>query len=213
MGPKIAIILPTRGLVFTQVEQRIEEFRKDYEITVYRSHNLPIPSGHNNLTENALGDGNKYLFFIEEDTIPPARAIEKLLAADSGIACIDYGVSGWGCITKNKQGEILWCGLGCTLIKREVFEALEKPYFRTDKVLRLNDMTWQDLPQSYIENKNYGGLDIWFCSKAREKGFKVVQVEGEEADHLQLLNLGEKGKNHGLHEIGPKPKISKHQVI
>ena len=209
---KIGIILPTRGLVFTQVEEAIEEERKNYEITVYRSHNLPIPSGHNYLTEKALGDGNDFFLFIEEDTVPIARAIEKLLAVQADIACIDYGVSGYGCVTKNKEDEILWCGMGLTLVKREVFEVLDKPYFRTDKALKLPDMTWIDLPKEYVENRNYGGLDIWFCMKAREKGFRIVQVEGE-ADHLQLIQLGEKGKNYGLHDIGLKPKIEKHQII
>ena len=58
----------------------------------------------------------------------------------------------------------------------------------------------------------FGGLDIWFCTKAREKGFRIVQVEGE-ADHLQLIQLGEKGVNHGLHKIELKPRILNNQVI
>ena len=209
---KIGIIVPTRGLVYSRVIEALEEERKGYETKIYISHNLPIPVGHNNLTKAALRDGMDVLFFVEEDTVPPARSIEKLLAANNEIACIDYGVSGWGCISRNTKGEILWCGLGCTLIKKEVFEALEEPYFRTDKVLRLNDWTWQDLPPEYVENKAYGSLDIWFFTKAREKGFRIVQVEGE-ADHLQLIQLGDRGKNHGLHEIGLKPKIVKKQVF
>lgn len=212
MSPKIGIILPTRGMVFSRVEEAIEGFRKNHDITVYRSHDLPIPLGHNTLTEKALREGMDNLFFIEEDTVPPARALEKLLAVGMDIACIDYGVSGWSCITKNGEGKILWCGLGCTLVKRSVFEALETPYFRTDKALMLPAMTWRDLPQEYQEKRNYGGLDIWFFCKAREKGFEIMQVEGE-CDHLELKSLGEKGKNHGLHEIGLRLKIEKHQII
>lgn len=73
-------------------------------------------------------------------------------------------------------------------------------------------MTWQTLPQSYVETKGYGSLDIWFFSQARLKGFKIVQVEGE-CDHLQLLSLGQKEVNNGLHQIGLKPKIAKQQII
>src|SRR3990167_2484030 len=204
---KIAIILPSRGMIFSQVMDAIERERKGYETKLYISHNLPIPSGHNHLVELALADGNEYLFLIEEDTVPPARAIEKLLAVHADIACIDYGVSGWGCVTKNNQGEILWCGLGNVLIRREVFEAMQYPYFRVDKVLRLNDWTWQDLPEDYAKSKGYGGLDIWFFSEARRLGFKINQVEGEEAVHLQLDELGKRGINNGLHTISEKPKI------
>lgn len=212
---KIGIILPTRGLVFTRVEEEIEKLRKQYDIEVYRSNSLPIPEGHNHLTEKALGDGKEVLFFIEEDTVPPAGALEKMLAVtkDADIACIDYGVAGWGCVARDTKGEILWCGLGCTVIKRQVFEALERPYFRTDMVLRLNDWTWQKLSEEYVKTKQYGGLDIWFCTKAKELGFKIGQVPEEEADHLRLVELGKREINNGLHKIELKPKIEKRQII
>ena len=209
----IAVILPTRGLLFSKVLMALEEERKKYDIKIYCSDHLPIPDGHNTLTKQALEDGADFLWYVEEDTVPPARAIEKLLAVHADIACIDYGVSGWGCVTKNNQGEILWCGLGNVLIRREVFEAMQYPYFRVDKVLRLNDWTWQDLPEDYAKSKGYGGLDIWFFSEARRLGFKINQVEGEEAVHLQLDELGKRGINNGLHTISEKPKIEKRQIL
>ena len=208
----VGIVTPTRGMVFTRTVEAIENIRQGFDTKLYFSDDLPIPDGHNQLCEKALADGCDMVLFIEEDVVAPAESLKKLLAAKADIACIDYGVNGWGCVTKNSQGEILWCGLGLTLVRREVFEALERPYFRVDKVLRLNDMTWKDLPEDYIKNKNYGTLDIYFCTKAREKGFKIKQVEGE-ADHLKLVSLGERGKNHGLHIIEPKERISKNQII
>lgn len=209
---KIGIVLPTRGLIFSKTIEAIERERKGYETTLYISNDLPIPKGHNELCVKALEDGSDYILFIEEDVVIPARSFEKLLAVNADIACIDYGVSGWSCITKNKEGQILWCGVGCTLVKREVLEALERPYFRADMALSLPDMVWKQLPEEYVKTRNYGNLDIWFCTKAREKGFKIVQVEGE-CEHLQLVELGEKGKNYGIHNIQRKPEIKNHQVI
>ena len=208
----IGVVLPTRGLVFTRVEEALEDIRKDHEIRIYRSHDLPIPEGHNKLAEQALLDGCDYIWFVEEDTVPPARSLEKLLAVNADIACIDYGVSGWSCVTKDTQGEILWCGLGCTLVKREVLEVLKRPYFRVDKALRLNDWTWTDLPVGYLEKRNYGGLDIWFCWQSREAGFKIVQVEGE-CEHLQLDALGIRGTNNGLHQISVRASIENNQIL
>lgn len=209
---KIGIVLPTRGLVFTKVEQAVEKMRKDYEIRVYRSDNLPIPDGHNEMAKQALEEGCDWLFLIEEDTVAPDGALQKLLEADSDIACIDYGIAGWGCVTRNQSGEVLWCGLGCTLVKREVFERMTYPYFRADMTLRLNDWTWQKLPDDYIKTKQYGSLDIWFCLQARKLGFTITQVEGE-CEHLELVELGKRETNHGLHTIKPKLKIEKKQIV
>jgi len=202
-----AIVIPTRGFVFSKVLEAVERERQGKDTRLYVSCDLPIPDSHNELTRKALLDGAEYLWIIEEDTVPPPGSFESI-AAHGDVACLDYGVSGWSCITKNPQGEILWCGLGCTMVHRRVFEALEYPYFRTDKTLRLNDWKWIDNPKKGV----YGGLDIWFCCKAREKGFKIVQVEGE-CEHLQLDSLGQREINYGLHKISRKPKISKIQTI
>lgn len=205
----IAIVLPTRGLVFAEVIEAIERERNlvDEKTVLYVSTDKPIPEAQNFLVEKALGSYEiTHIFSVEEDTVLPTGALAKLLQSDNDIAAIDYGVSGWSCITKNRNDEILWCGLGCTLIKRGIFEKLEKPWFRSDKSLRLNDWQWIDNPAKY------GGHDIWFCTKAREEGFKIGQVEGE-CEHLQLDSLGEKDYNNGIHKISQKPKIEKHQII
>jgi hypothetical protein len=210
---KIGIVLPTRGLVFTAVEQAIEREREGKLVKVYRRSAVsPIPDNHNYLTEEALADGCDYIWYIEDDTVAPVGALDSLLRADSDIACVDYGVAGWGCVTHNKEGEVLWCGLGCTLVKKAVYQKMVKPYFRADKSLRLNDWKWIDLPKAYTENRAYGSLDIWFCCQARAAGFKIKQVDGE-CDHLILISLGKKEVNSGFHQIDLKPRISKRQVI
>ncbi len=212
---RIAIILATRGLVFTEVEEAIETLRHTYvnytepiKIRVFRSYNLVLPESQNFLTQVALESFDPdYLFFIEEDTVPPLSALTRLLKAKSDIACIDYGVNGYSCTARErKTNELLWCGLGCTLIKKEVFNKLEYPWFRSDQSLRLNDWKW-------VPNTNpYGGQDIWFCMQAREKGFTIKQIEGE-AKHLRLDSLGKPETNKGLHQISQKPVITKQQVI
>lgn len=209
---KIGIVVPTRGLVFSQTMAAIERERQGYETKLYISHDLPIPSGHNELCQQALEDGNDYILIVEEDVVIPAGALEKMLAANAAIACIDYGVSGWSCITRDQTGEILWCGLGCTLIHKSVFEALEKPYFRADMVLKLPEYQWQKLPKEYVEKRNYGSLDIWFCAQAKALGFEIKQVPGE-CRHLKLDELGKKERNYGVHLISEKPRISQYQMI
>jgi len=204
----IAIALPSRGLLFTLVMESLEEERIGKDVKIFFSNGLPIPDAQNQVVERILKEDNvEAIWFVEEDTIPPPEALDKLLRVDADIAFIDYGVGGWSCSAKVRNSEeVLWCGCGCTLVKREVFDKMEKPWFRTDKSLRLNDFKWIDIPMKY------GGQDIWFCCKARELGFKIIQVEGE-CKHMKIDALGTPETNEGRHLLSQKPVIEKWQII
>ena len=208
----IACILPTRGLAYTKVLESIERERRGYDLKIYYSYDKPIPDGHNELCKQALEDGADYLWMVEEDTVPTEGCLKKMLDAKVDIICVDYGINSWSCVTRDVYSNILWCGLGCTLVRRGVFEKLEYPYFRVDQVYRLNDHVWVQLPEEYLKKKNYGSLDIWFFHHARKVGYKINQLGGE-CEHLLLESLGERGKNHGLHTIITRPKINFLQVV
>lgn len=207
----VAIILPTRGLVYTQVEDAIHREIDGtwHKVKYFRSYDKTIPEAQNFLVEEALKhEGINWFWFIEEDVVVPEGSFKRLFNQTEPISFIDYGVNGWSCSAKNEDGEIVWCGFGCTMVRREVFEKLNRPYFRTDKALRLNDGAWIDTNP----DKVYGQQDIWFCVKAREAGFKIKQVEGE-CKHLKLDQLGQPEVNKGLHTISEKPRINKYQSV
>lgn len=207
----IGVILPSRGLIFAEAMDSFEKNLEMYNHRFYISWDKKIPDCQNTLVERALADNCEYLLFVEEDTVMPDGAISRMLMKNSDIVAIDYGVAGYSCITKDKKtNEILWCGLGCTLVNAEVFKTLPKPYFRSDKQLLLNNWPeeqWIDAPHG-----NYGGQDIYFCVQARKAGYKIDQAEGE-CKHLRLEALGTPEDNHGLHKIEQKPIISKHQTL
>lgn len=208
---RIAVILCTRGLVFTQVENAISGNLEGLQYKIYRSSDLKIPDSQNYLMEQAMKEDFSHFLFVEEDTVMPDRAVADMLLADVAIACVDYGVAGYSCITRDKNTrEVLWCGLGCTLVKKEVFDKLEAPYFRSDKGLLLNN--WPKVEWIDSGEQAYGGQDIWFCMHAREQGFEIKQIPGE-CKHLQLNQLGRREINNGLHMISQKPTISKHQEL
>jgi len=203
----IAIIIPSRGFIFTDVISAIEDEKKYFydEVKIFTC-SLQIPDSFNILTEKALAEGATHLWYIEEDTVPVKGSLRKLIFSSADIAFVDYGVNGYSCSAKDKLGKILWAGLGCTMVKSYVFEKLDKPWFRTDKSLRLNDMKWTD------NKMGYGGQDIYFYTKAKEAGFKIEQIMGE-CRHLKLESMGKSEINNGLHKIVEKPKISKYQII
>ena len=123
----IGVILASRGLIFAEAVDNLNRNLEGRDFRIYISHDLPIPDCQNVLAQRALDDNCESLLFIEEDTVIPDKGLDALVALNSDIACIDYGVAGWGCVTRDSHtNEILWCGLGCTLIKREAFEAMER---------------------------------------------------------------------------------------
>lgn len=202
----ICILVPTRGFTFTRTDIVIDQIKERFDIKVIRTYDKKIPEAHNFLVEEGLKTDAEFFLFLEEDVVPTLEQIVKMVNRDTDIAFVDYGVNGWSCSAKDKKGNILWAGLGCTLVKRGVFETLEKPWFRTDKVLRLNDNKWLD------QEAKYGGHDIWFYTKARETGFIIQQISGE-ADHLGVDALGKKEVNNGLHPIFTKKSIKNFQII
>jgi len=209
---KIGVIMPSRGLCFAQAEQALSDNLHGYTHRIFRSWNLPIPDCQNYLVDKALKDPEiTHLLFVEDDVVMPEGGLKSMLEALSDIVCIDYGVNGYGCVTKDKAtGKILWCGLGSTLVKRKVFDKLSLPYFRSDIQLLLNNYPEEQWIPS--PHNAYGGQDIYFFSQARKAGFEIVQVEGE-AKHLKLIEMGRPGINRGCHVIGQKDPIRNHQVL
>ncbi len=47
----------------------------------------------------------------------------------------------------------------------------------------------------------YGGLDVDFYTRARQKGFKIVCLPNYRAHQFELVQLGEKYTNNGIHTI------------
>lgn len=206
-GLSIGIILPSRGVLYSETAEYIHMIGNQYHTELYMSHNLPIPECYNKLTNEAVKGGHSYLFFIEEDMRPPDEGFTKmLLVIEKGkadAACIDYGYwSGWNVISYSLDGELIGCGTGCLLVKRAVFDKIPKPYFRTDR--RYDPQVGRWYPVDPHGSSIYGGQDFWLCYQMRKAGFRIVQVEGQ-CRHLAVRAFGNKCKNVGFHDIVNTP--------
>lgn len=227
----VAICTPSRGLIFSRCVQGIIEGMQALNgvgvATIYcYTHNLPIPDCHNACVEKALSNpAVDRVFFIEEDMYVDPQTFIALATSSYDIVTVQYNDRNGsvnGIIHKNEAGEILWSGLGATVIKRGVFESIGHPYFRTDhryKSIRkatpsgpavtefeeieprtiFNEETKkvEEVRDSYI----YGGLDVDFYTRARKLGYKIECIPNYQAYQFELVQLGEKYNNNGCHVI------------
>lgn len=193
---KIIALMPTRGTIFTKAEVALEQEMLENNQLPYilRTDNIPIPDCRNVLVKNALKTDANYFLLVDDDVIMPKSGLKQLIEANSDIAFIDYpmhyegdrwGNMGTATYDNWLPGDpidgkpIAWAGLGCTLVKREVFEKLEKPWFQNlDKKMTRDDKGKLDLEGTDIKIGAGGGEDVYFFLEARKAGFEIKQVPG-----------------------------------
>lgn len=208
---KVAIILPSRGLMFSQTADEILQNVKQIPHKFFFSHKKPIPECFEIPTLQALQDPEvTHLWFIEDDTVLTIGTLRALLDADVNAVTCDYPVTkdGRGSVFYDQGGNVVFCGTGCLLVKRKVFDSLKTPYF-TDKVrwTMLNYGEAVKLTGIY-GNTGYGTHDITFCIKLWNTGV-IIKTIPQKLGQRKLLALGKAGSNNGAHNIEVWKKIVK----
>lgn len=112
---------------------------------------MAVADARNHIVRTALQHNAKYIFFVGDDTIPPAHTLRQLIFRMENDP--EIGVVGGVYFTKSdppsplvfkengkgsywdwKVGEFFECtglGMDCTLIRTEVFSKLPEPWFKT----------------------------------------------------------------------------------
>lgn len=157
--------------------------------------------GHarNVLARQAAFDlGADYVFFVDDDVIIPSDALNRLLSHQKDIcAGVYYSKSpvpdplifttiGGGAYRDWNVGEfigddirITGVGMGCTLIKTDVFRKVSEPWFETSKRLAIEDG---------VLTKYSSTEDIPFCEKAVEAGFRIYVDTAVQCKHYDKKN-------------------------
>jgi len=151
----------------------------------------------NSLIEDHLHSGLpwSHIMFLDSDIVPPMYALNKLLELDADFATaispvlLKEGVY-WNVTDKNdnmiprsmpieqRPFETQSCGAGCMLIRKEVLDEMEWPYFKMEYQPK-----WGD------GNAVARGEDIYFSQKAKALGFKIIAEPRIQCEHYNQVGL------------------------
>ena len=154
----------------------------------------PIDKARELAAEKALEAKAKYLWFVDDDTVPPPNAVKRLIYVLDNYP--DVMVCGGIYVTRDpdvpqplvfrgmgngsywrwKVGdvfEVTGMGAGCMMINCEIFKKIPKPWFPWPT----SDSTDPKIPSTSVSE------DISFCNAVQEAGYKVFAHGGVLCDH------------------------------
>lgn len=187
---KILIAIPTAKYIEVQTFKSLWDLKvpEGYEIDFQYFYGYNISQIRNLIAEWAKR--YDYLLSVDSDIVLPNDALLKMIAADKDIISGLYiqripgtqtlevymDTPNGGCtnipyslLYNRGVVEIAACGMGCVLIKSDVFRKMEYPHFVYKEALNHNDTVSED---------------IYFCLKARNSGFSVWADTSIKCDHL-----------------------------
>lgn len=189
--PTVLTCILTRELVTTAWSKGFKELQIPNGGSYAFFSGMPFDHARNTAVERTLENGFEWCFFLDDDVIPPADAIIKLVGRGEDIISGLYYRRAepivpvmitengdervW--VTNFKQGDVLdvdMVGSGCLLIHRRVFEKVPKPWFE-----------WL-LDRYDIPEKRRCSEDFAFCRKTKEHGFKIKVDTGVACRHAGL---------------------------
>lgn len=147
-------------------------------VTLEYTKYMNTPNARNELVRRCLDGDYSHLFFMDSDMSFPSYALSRLLAHDkdmiggiytvktppfNSIVFVDetLGEKEWTSWNP-KTMELKECaaiGTGCLLVKREVLESMEWPWFE-----------YRPDPEG---KHKFMSEDVVFCIEARKKGFEI----------------------------------------
>jgi len=191
----------------------------NFNVVQFQTVAQPIDKARTFFAEQAIAHEAKYLMFWDEDVLVPAHALRELIfhmehhddwGVIGGIYCLKvphhpepliFKGAGTGPSWDWRAGEVFevgGIGMGCTLIRVEMFKDLAKPWFKT-----VNDLS------PFMDNIPMGEVwteDLWFCKQVREtKKWKIFANGQILCPHVDV-NTGQE------YTLPPDSKPARHLV-
>ncbi len=213
---KVAVILPSRGLMFSKTAEEILTNLKVVPHKIFFSHGKSIPACFEEPTKRALEDESfTHFWFVEDDMILPPDILFKMIRKNVAVVTADYPVNDKGRGSVFKVGrEVIFSGTGCLLVQRAVLEEMKPPYFRTDMRWNIKNYgKYVKLTRSSNDNLDgYGLHDINFCLTLNKMGIPIHLITTK-LGQRKLIALGKAGTNDGAHNIEEWTNIEPNHLL
>lgn len=194
----LAVLIPSRGLVFSETIDEVLREVAPFQYQVFFSHARPIPDCFNEPLDRILDNEFTHVWIVEEDMVLPKGILQELINLNAEVATTDYPpTEGTKCIQYDADGNILYSGTGCILIQREVFELMEKPLFRTDHIYTPQGKL---LGKRDKREKIYGQHDVYFFMQLHRLGVSI-KAASTECRQRKIVEYGAHEVNDGYHKI------------
>lgn len=212
---KLAVVLPSRGLMFSETLEELLGELEGFDYQIYWAHGKSLPKCFNDPTEEALADPDVYaVLFVEDDMIIPKGILKEMFAQNYPVVSLDYPFqqNGDSTVLHDPQGMAYWTGTGFMLVARGILEQLQKPIWRTDRTFDpfIDKDTIHFWPRK-LDKVFYGLHDLNFGMVLYSAGVPI-QPMIRTAGQRKLVSLGEKHSNAGAHNIQELTKVGRDLV-
>lgn len=213
---KLAVIVPSRGLMFSETLEELLEELNGFNYEIFWAHEESLPDCFNKPTERALADPDVFAVLIcEDDMIIPKGILEDMFNERYPVVALDYPFKQNGDATTHHDptGFAYYTGTGFILIARQILEAMEKPIWRTNVIFDpfIDKDTIHFWPRK-LDKTFYGLHDLYFGMICYMNGVPVKPME-RTAGQRKLRALGKKGVNNGEHDIYKLTEVGRDMVI
>lgn len=213
---KLAVILPSRGLMFSETFEELLNELEGFNYEIFWSHGKSLPDCFNWPLEMVLADPTVFaVLFCEDDMIIPKGILQAMFDAKYPVIALDYPFKNDGDSTMlhDPEGSVIWSGTGFLLVAKAILERMPKPVFRTDiawdcfiKGDRL--VLW---PRK-LNKVAYGLHDVYFGLTLFSAGVPIHDLSLA-AGQRKLVALGQKETNDGAHQIKELTEVGRDMVI
>jgi len=175
---KIALCIPARDTVHTVFAQSLANItayltKQNIDYSLHFVLGSVISNSRTQLVNEALEANADYILWLDSDMYIPVTIFKKLYAHKkdiiactystrykpyTNVAFMDFNNPPTKLNASKGLHEVFAVGMGCMLVKTDVYKNLPRPWFNHAYNEELDD---------------FSGEDIWFCKLAAEHGYKT----------------------------------------
>lgn len=199
---KLAVILPSRGLIFSAtVEEILREVASvGCQWRIFFAHSRPIPECFNEPLEQALAGDFTHFWLVEEDMVYPPGILGDLIATGEPAVAADYplNTSGGMCVSRDQAGVVRCSGTGCLLLDRATLLAVFPLTTRVRYMIRGDKWTRVDAEPGASD---YGLHDAHLGMTLYDRGTPILVVPTLCDQRIVTRYAASKRNANGWHDI------------